>query len=95
MPGGGRVRSRTSHREGLITCIGEEIVAVRWRQYRLYPKQFVGSAEMKRLYLDSSIFEAASPRSFSTSIALAVVIGFNSIVILPILPVNLNGTVYA
>jgi len=33
-----------SNRESLITCIGEEIVAVRWRQYRLYPKQFVHSA---------------------------------------------------
>ena len=33
-----------SNRESLITCIGEDIVAVRWRQYRLYPKQFVPSA---------------------------------------------------
>jgi arylsulfatase A-like enzyme len=33
-----------SNRESLITFIGEEIVAVRWRQYRLYPKQFVSSA---------------------------------------------------
>jgi len=28
----------------LITFIGEEIVAVRWRYFRLYPKQFVSSA---------------------------------------------------
>jgi arylsulfatase len=33
-----------SNRESLITCIGEEIVAVRWRQYRIYPKEFVSSA---------------------------------------------------
>ena len=30
-----------SNRESLITFIGEEVVAVRWRQYRIYPKQFV------------------------------------------------------
>jgi arylsulfatase A-like enzyme len=33
-----------SNRESLITFIGEEIVAVRWRQFRIYPKQFVSSA---------------------------------------------------
>jgi arylsulfatase len=33
-----------SSRESLITCIGEEIVAVRWRQFRVYPKEFVSSA---------------------------------------------------
>jgi arylsulfatase A-like enzyme len=33
-----------SNRESLITFIGEDIVAVRWRQYRIYPKQFVPSA---------------------------------------------------
>ena len=33
-----------SNRESLITCIGEEIVAVRWRDFRIYPKQFVPSA---------------------------------------------------
>jgi len=33
-----------SNRESLITCIGEEIVAVRWRNFRIYPKQFVSSA---------------------------------------------------
>jgi arylsulfatase len=33
-----------SKRESLITFIGEEIVAVRWRQYRIYPRQFVPSA---------------------------------------------------
>ena len=33
-----------SNRESLITCIGNEIVAVRWHYYRLYPKQFEPSA---------------------------------------------------
>ncbi len=33
-----------SNRESLITCIGTEVVAVRWRQYRIYPKEFVSSA---------------------------------------------------
>lgn len=33
-----------SARESLLTFIGDEIVAVRWRQYRIYPKQFVASA---------------------------------------------------
>jgi hypothetical protein len=33
-----------SNRESLLTFIGEEIVAVRWRQFRIYPKQFMGSA---------------------------------------------------
>jgi hypothetical protein len=33
-----------SNRESLISCIGEEIVAVRWRQFRVYPKEFVSSA---------------------------------------------------
>ena len=33
-----------SNRESLLTFIGEDLVAVRWRQYRLYPKQFVSSA---------------------------------------------------
>jgi arylsulfatase len=32
-----------SNRESLITCIGEEVVAVRWKQFRVYPKQFVSS----------------------------------------------------
>lgn len=33
-----------SARESLITFIGDEIVAVRWRNYRIYPKEFVPSA---------------------------------------------------
>ncbi len=34
----------SSKRDSLITFIGEEIVAVRWKQYRIYPKQFISSA---------------------------------------------------
>lgn len=30
-----------SNRESLISFIGEEVVAVRWHQFRLYPKEFV------------------------------------------------------
>jgi arylsulfatase A-like enzyme len=33
-----------SNRESVITFIGDEIAAVRWRQWRIYPKQFVASA---------------------------------------------------
>ena len=32
-----------SNRESLITFLGDEIAAVRWREFRLYPKQFVMS----------------------------------------------------
>jgi arylsulfatase len=34
-------KQETSNREGLLTFIGNEIVAVRWHQFRLYPKQFM------------------------------------------------------
>ncbi len=30
-----------SNRESLITFIGEEVAAVRWRAYRIYPKEFI------------------------------------------------------
>lgn len=33
-----------SNRESLLTFISDEIVAVRWRQYRFYPKSFVSSS---------------------------------------------------
>ncbi len=33
-----------SSRESLLTFIGEDLAAVRWRQYRMYPKQFIASA---------------------------------------------------
>lgn len=32
-----------SNRENLITFLGEEIAAVRWHQFRLYPKEFIQS----------------------------------------------------
>ncbi|TPG76411.1 arylsulfatase [Pseudomonas arsenicoxydans] len=37
-------KQANSKRDSLITFIGDEIVAVRWRQFRIYPKQFVSSA---------------------------------------------------
>ena len=37
-------KQEKSNRESLISFIGEEIVAVRWRNYRIYPKQFVPSS---------------------------------------------------
>lgn len=33
-----------SARESVINFIGDEIVAVRWRNYRIYPRQFVSAA---------------------------------------------------
>ena len=39
-----------SNRESLITFIGDEIAAVRWREFRLYPKQFVPSAGNPPMY---------------------------------------------
>jgi arylsulfatase len=39
-----------SNRESLLTFIGEEVAAVRWRQYRIYPKQFMGSAGNPSMY---------------------------------------------
>jgi arylsulfatase len=36
-------KQEKSNRESLLTFIGEEVAAVRWRQYRIYPKQFVPS----------------------------------------------------
>ncbi len=39
-----------SNREGLITFIGEDVAAVRWRQFRIYPKQFVSSAGNPAMY---------------------------------------------
>ena len=33
-------KQEKSNRESLITFIGEEVGAVRWRQYRIYPKEF-------------------------------------------------------
>ena len=32
-----------SNRESLISFIGEEVAAVRWRAYRIYPKEFIAT----------------------------------------------------
>lgn len=34
-------KQEKSNRESLITFIGDEVGAVRWRQYRIYPKEFI------------------------------------------------------
>jgi arylsulfatase A-like enzyme len=39
-----------SNRESLITFIGEEVGAVRWRNYRIYPKEFASSAGNPAMY---------------------------------------------
>lgn len=39
-----------SNRESLISFIGEEVAAVRWRQFRLYPKQFVQTSGNPPMY---------------------------------------------
>jgi arylsulfatase len=39
-----------SNRESLITFIGEEVAAVRWRNYRIYPKQFAPSTGNPAMY---------------------------------------------
>jgi arylsulfatase len=37
-------KNKQSGRESLITFIENEIAAVRWREWRIYPKQFIASA---------------------------------------------------
>lgn len=39
-----------SNRESLITFIGEEVAAVRWRNFRIYPKQFIPSPGNPSMY---------------------------------------------
>jgi arylsulfatase A-like enzyme len=39
-----------SNRESLITFVGEDVAAVRWRQYRIYPKQFITSPGNPAMY---------------------------------------------
>jgi arylsulfatase len=39
-----------SNRESLITFIGDEIAAVRWRAYRLYPKEFISTTGNPPMY---------------------------------------------
>ena len=36
-------KQKNSNRESFISFIGNEIVAVRWRQYRFYPKAFMSA----------------------------------------------------
>ncbi len=43
-------KQEQSNRESLISFIGEEIVAVRWRNYRIYPKSFVASGGNPAMY---------------------------------------------
>ena len=43
-------KQEKSNRESLITIIGEEIAAVRWREFRLYPEQFVISGGNPAMY---------------------------------------------
>ena len=39
-----------SNRESLITFIGEEVAGVRWRNYRIYPKQFAAAPGNPAMY---------------------------------------------
>ena len=39
-----------SNRESLISFIGEQVAAVRWRNYRIYPKSFVSSLGNPAMY---------------------------------------------
>jgi arylsulfatase len=34
-------KQKNSNRESLLTFLGDELVAVRWRHFRMYPKQFI------------------------------------------------------
>ena len=43
-------KQEKSNRESLISFIGDEIAAVRWRAYRLYPKEFVSTAGNPPMY---------------------------------------------
>jgi hypothetical protein len=36
-------KQEKSNRESLISFIGEEVAAVRWRAYRIYPKEFIAT----------------------------------------------------
>jgi arylsulfatase A-like enzyme len=40
----------TSNRESLISFVGGEIAAVRWRQYRIYPKEFISTTGNPAMY---------------------------------------------
>ena len=43
-------KQEKSNRESLITFIGDEIAAVRWRAYRLYPKEFISTTGNPPMY---------------------------------------------
>ncbi|HEU4430984.1 MAG TPA: arylsulfatase, partial [Myxococcota bacterium] len=43
-------KQEKSNRESLLTFIGEELAAVRWRQYRLYPQEFVSTTGNPAMY---------------------------------------------
>jgi arylsulfatase A-like enzyme len=43
-------KQEKSNRESLITFIGDEIAAVRWRAYRLYPKEFISPTGNPPMY---------------------------------------------
>ena len=43
-------KQANSNRESLISFIGEEVAAVRWRHFRIYPKQFVPSTGNPAMY---------------------------------------------
>jgi arylsulfatase A-like enzyme len=43
-------KQEKSNRESLISFIGDEIAAVRWRAYRLYPKEFISTTGNPPMY---------------------------------------------
>jgi arylsulfatase A-like enzyme len=43
-------KQEKSNRESLISFIGDEIAAVRWRAYRLYPKEFIATTGNPSMY---------------------------------------------
>lgn len=43
-------KQEKSNRESLISVVGEEVAAVRWRNYRIYPKQFGPSIGNPAMY---------------------------------------------
>ena len=43
-------KQEKSNRESLITFIGDEVGAVRWRQYRIYPKEFISTTGNPAMY---------------------------------------------
>ena len=57
-----------SAREHLITFVGDRIIAVRWKQFRIYPLEFIGSEtnpQYKGGYLSSTKETAGFPRIYN------------------------------